>query len=246
MTTDASLSDLTTPGKHPDNNFTSGSRIIMDAAKTLIWQSRLDLGVEAVNALSKLLSEDEQYRASRFYREADRRRYVVARGQLRRLLSSQLHVQPASIRFSYSKLGKPLLGAPDCPLNFNVSHSGDLALFAFSENCHPGIDIELLQRQVEYDNLARRFFSPNEYALLMNIPVESRKRAFLAVWTRKEAVIKALGEGLALSLKTFEVTADPDSAPSILAADDQRIFRCHLHTVPVGCDAYASLAEFSE
>jgi 4'-phosphopantetheinyl transferase len=193
-----------------------------------------------------LLSPDELARARRLRHAADRRRFVVARGQLRRLLSAQLGLSPQAIIFGYTRTRKPVLEVPAAAVHFNVSHAEDRALFAISTRCQPGIDIECLRRAIEPELLARRFFTPAEYAALMQIPANQRTREFLAAWTRKEAVIKALGDGMALPLDRFEVGIGEHRAAQIVSFKDSRVRCCTLESLAVGDDFYASVAAYRE
>ncbi len=244
MTTGASLSDLTTAGKQFDDACTAFERLTLQSEELAVWQTRLDLEPAAVMQCAEMLSRDELARAERFRFAEDRRRFVVARAGLRYLLSFELEIPVAAITFRYSPRGKPLLDVSAGPVYFNISYSGDRALFAISRCCQPGVDIEFLQRRIEWEKLARRFFTPDEYAALMEIPEPRRQAAFLAGWTRKEAVIKAVGDGLALPLNTFDVSLGPDTTPRILAARDTRVERCTLYSLETGPDYVASAAAY--
>jgi 4'-phosphopantetheinyl transferase len=165
----------------------------------------------------RLLSADEADRASRFVFERDRRHFVVCRGSLREALGALLDRDPASVVFAYGPQGKPVLR--DGELEFNVSHSAGLALFAFSGNRPVGVDVESLDREVDAEALATRFFSPQEAADLLSVPIEQRREAFFNCWTRKESYIKALGKGLQCPLDSFSVTLGPGQKAAIRRID---------------------------
>ncbi|HKG53037.1 MAG TPA: 4'-phosphopantetheinyl transferase superfamily protein, partial [Anaerolineales bacterium] len=120
--------------------------------------------------------------------------------------------------FYYNQYGKPFL-APEFSsylLNFNLSHSGSMALYAITRNMEIGVDIECIQSDFEYEEIAQRFFSVNEVAVLRTIPTEKKLEAFYNCWTRKEAYIKALGKGLSLPLDSFEVSFAPWESPLLI------------------------------
>jgi 4'-phosphopantetheinyl transferase len=157
-----------------------------------------------------LLSEDERTRADRFVVEAPRRRLVFARAAMRTLLARYTGIQPGDLIFSTGPHGKPYISGTD--LRFNLSHSEDLALLAVVRDTEVGIDIEHIDPRRTTEDIAARFFSPAEQTELANHPGEERRPAFFRCWSRKEAVIKALGEGLACPLDSFDVSLDPHHA----------------------------------
>jgi 4'-phosphopantetheinyl transferase len=183
-----------------------------------VWCAQLDTPPVAVHRLQETLAADELDRAARFRFEGHRRHFIVRRGVLRAILGHYLGVEPGVLRFAYSPYGKPALAAPDSGrgLNFNLSHSQGLALYAFSRGRELGIDIEALRLDIEYERIARSFFSPREQAALMALPSEQRGQAFFCCWTRKEAYIKARGEGLSMPLHQFDVSLVPGEAARLL------------------------------
>jgi 4'-phosphopantetheinyl transferase len=183
-----------------------------------VWCSSLERPPEEVSRLLALLSNDERERAARFRVAGARDEYVVARGLLRTLLGRCLSCDPRQITFRHGPQGKPKLPEP-VPLDFNVSHSGGYALFAVSTCGEVGVDIERVRPFANALDLADRFFCPSEAAALRAHPEESRRDAFLHVWTRKEAFIKACGTGLAHGLERFEVSVPPDEPARVLRID---------------------------
>lgn len=189
------------------------------------------------------LSEDERERADRFVSEKDRVRYVATRSILRRLLGAYLNLAPSEIRFSYGAFGKPELRSPfkgspatghctsrfalgekaTAQLRFNLSHAGGWAAYAVSRDRDVGIDIEPLQNDVPWQDLAPLIFSPNERAEFDRIPPCEKAAAFLRGWTRKEAYVKGRGEGLSLSLNSFDVPLGPfESTAPVEVVDAKR------------------------
>jgi 4'-phosphopantetheinyl transferase len=161
-----------------------------------------------LSRLEEILSEDEKARADRFRFDHLRQSFVVARGILRVLLGRYLGISPASVQFSYSATGKPSLAVSDW-LDFNASHSGDLAVYAFTAQGAVGVDVEQVRPLTEMQDIAGRFFCFEEAAELMSLAPTERTHAFFLCWTRKEAYIKATGEGLSAPLDSFRVTLRP-------------------------------------
>ena len=153
-----------------------------------------------------LLSASERERAAQFHFEKDRHRYVAARSILRQLIGRYEQVPPESIEFAYNTYGKPALEGSS--LRFNVSHSADLVLLAFTRNKNIGVDVERIRPEFAAKEIAGRFFSQEEVAVLRALPAESLPGAFFTCWTRKEAFIKAHGSGLSLPLHKFVVSLD--------------------------------------
>jgi 4'-phosphopantetheinyl transferase len=167
--------------------------------------------------LKEILSSDEQERAAKFHFEADRRRYVVGRSTLRMLVGQCLGRPADRLRFDYGDAGKPSVAASvPPPLQFNVSHSGQVVLIALARGRAIGIDVEQIRTNVAVDQIAAQFFSPNESKGLSLLAADSQCDAFFTVWTRKEAYLKAKGAGLSLPLDQFEVSLSADQ-PRLLA-----------------------------
>ena len=186
----------------------------IDDGEVHVWRARLDRAHGDVERLAALLSADERDRAARFKFERDRGRYVVGRGLLRTLLASYVGCSPASLEFEYGEFSKPRLAGPGPA--FNLSHSGPVALYAVCDQGELGIDVEVEDADYSREAIAERFFSPAEVEVLRSLPRDQQPRAFLTCWTRKEAFIKARGDGLSLALDSFDVTLDPSVAPAVL------------------------------
>jgi 4'-phosphopantetheinyl transferase len=183
--------------------------------------SHLDVGPGAVRALTALLSEDERQRASRFAFDRDRRRFIVARSRLRQLLGMQLAVRPESVALVYGERGKPALARSfaSADLRFNVSHAADVAVYAFTLGRAIGIDVEALRMIPDADEIAARWFSPRENEAYLSLDPRDRPLGFFNCWTRKEAFIKALGDGLSYPLDRFDVSLAPGEPARILRVD---------------------------
>jgi 4'-phosphopantetheinyl transferase len=153
------------------------------------------------------LTGDERQRADRFHFEADRRRFTVTRALLRTILGHYLRAAPESLCFECNEFGKPSLARSQNPggINFSVAHSGDRSLLAFGLATHLGVDVEHVRVERNVTDLARAVFSPSQYESFLALPDAVRERAFFEAWTRKEAVVKALGGGLSIPFDSAEV-----------------------------------------
>ncbi|HSZ61439.1 MAG TPA: 4'-phosphopantetheinyl transferase superfamily protein [Terriglobales bacterium] len=181
-----------------------------------VWRVRLD-EPEGAGTEASILAPDENVRASRFHFEKDRVHFVRCRSALRRLLAAYLSVRAAEICFEYLSGGKPQLAVyqNSSALEFNVSHSGSIALIAVGSGQRIGVDIEKIRPDVDADALAERFFSVRERAGLRALPDHLRVAGFFACWTRKEAFLKATGDGLSFPLADFSVSTNPDVPPQL-------------------------------
>jgi 4'-phosphopantetheinyl transferase len=159
---------------------------------------------EEIERLHETLSDDERQRAARFRFDIHRRRFIAARGLLRQALSEYLGTPAHEIRFSYGAKGKPAIAGS--PLQFNVSHSEEMAVYAFALEMPLGIDVEHIRPLDDLEAIAHRFFSPGEWTAIEAMRPEKRIDAFFRCWTRKEAYIKATGDGLSYPLNKFDVS----------------------------------------
>ncbi len=163
-----------------------------------VWCASLEPEGPALDELAALLSPDERERASRFRFEKDRRRFVVARARLRILLGAYTRRSPAALVFSYGPYGKPTLSArAGCrDVRFNLSHSGELALFAIALGREVGVDLESIRPLSEMPGIVHRWFSAPERRRFHASPIRERSRVFFELWTRKEATVKGTGDGV--------------------------------------------------
>jgi 4'-phosphopantetheinyl transferase len=177
-----------------------------------IWRVCLVHGDQSDQDLCGILTQDEAARASRFHFEVDRRRYIKGRAMLRILLGRYLDTPPDEIRFQYGNHGKPEIAAPQDSrdLRFNFSDSGGLALIAVGSGSALGVDIEKVRPLPDFLDIATRFFSGREVQAILAVSQNKRQEAFFACWTRKEAYLKATGNGLLYPLSDFSVSVDPD------------------------------------
>lgn len=171
------------------------------------FRANLDASSSYSTSLAAFLSPDETERARRFHFDRDRVRYSIARGLLRALIGRYLSCHPASISFRYDSFGKPHLAHPDAKLFFNLSHSGNIALYAFTSAGELGIDIAWHDARVQGEKIARRFFTSDECSFIQQGSSEGSQERFFYLWSRKEAYIKAVSKGLSVPLNEFEVAA---------------------------------------
>lgn len=154
----------------------------------------------------ELLSKDEKERMARFRYEPDRHNFLFCRSMLRILLASYLGCPPAELRFAYSAHGKPSLASSSRALEFNLSHTEGRVLLAVCLGHRVGVDVERIRRNFAALDIANRFFSEAEKKALRETPEESVHDAFFHCWTRKEAFVKARGDGLSCPLASFDVS----------------------------------------
>lgn len=189
----------------------------LSKAEVHVWAASLDRSASSLDLIHDVLSSDERVRAEAFHFAQDREKYILARGSLRIILGRYLDVNPSGIRLSYNSHGKPALDQEFAAsqLKFNVSRSSGMALCAVTIDRELGVDIEHFRSNVVQEDIAERFFSPGEVAVLRALPEQMQVQAFFACWTRKEAYIKARGQGLSIPLDQFEVSLVPGQPASL-------------------------------
>jgi 4'-phosphopantetheinyl transferase len=205
-----------------------------------VWALRLT----ASEMDSDPLSEDEHARAARFRFEKDRRKFQLCRTTLRVLLGEYLNQPAERLCFTYGPRGKPQLAADGGGLRFNVSHSRDMALFAFAQGLEIGVDVEGDRPLSDMADIARRFFCAEEHRQLMSMAEDERKRGFFRCWTRKEAYLKATGDGLHAPLDGFQVSFETeDSAHFVhINGSPEEASQWTLHSITMNAGFTGALA----
>jgi 4'-phosphopantetheinyl transferase len=173
-----------------------------------VWRVFLDLTILEIESLLGILSADELERVGRFHFERDQKRFIVARGILRKILSRYLKMNPRNLCFEYTSRGKPVLATNSGydTLRFNLSHSSAFALYAVTRGRNIGIDIERVRDDIDVEQIAQRYFSQGEISSLERTHKNKRSGVFFQYWTRKEAFIKATGEGISFPMEQCDVT----------------------------------------
>jgi 4'-phosphopantetheinyl transferase len=211
-----------------------------------VWRATLGVTESVQVQLNQLLSESETTRAMSFRFTEDRRRWIVAHGVLRILLSRYVRLDPRLLHFDFNTYGKPFLAfpRPSTPLQFNLSHSRDVALYAFTYTRQVGIDVEYKRFDLDFEALARVSFSLNEQTALRSLPDDIKQQAFYNCWTRKEAYIKAQGKGMSIPLDQFDVSCLPGEPAALLQnpEDPHEIKRWALRELAPGKDYAGALA----
>jgi 4'-phosphopantetheinyl transferase len=182
-----------------------------------LWRVNVESCAEGLSFLAQILSPDEHTRAAKFRQAGDRTRFIICRGILRHLLSCYTGLSPAAIRFSYGFYGKPVFAPPSGetpPLQFNLSHAGGLALYAFTLANPIGVDLEP-HRLLDVPALARTFFSEGERAFLSKFSATEQLAQFFQIWTCKEACLKAMGLGLS-GLEVVKLAIAPDGSVGLV------------------------------
>jgi 4'-phosphopantetheinyl transferase len=214
-----------------------------------IWRVSVFQPLATIQYLQSLLSRDEIARAERFRFEKDRYRFIITHGLLRMLLARYLNspfLDASQLQFCTNAYGKPALDLDmqDHVLNFNLSHSHELILFAFTYLRQVGIDIEYMRPDLDFESLAQYSFSPLENEMLRALPPLERIKAFYQCWSRKEAYIKARGKGLAIPLNSFDISLRPGEPVALLNSREDpretaRWKMCALHPHPDYASALA-------
>jgi len=222
-------------------NGNEARRLVPARDEVFVW--RIDMDNTPVRR--EILSDDELVRIRRLRSLSERRRLAAARSALRQLLGGALGSDPRGLRFVYGPHGKPAVCTPNGgDLQFNMSHSGTIAMVAMSCGRAVGIDVERVRPDFDVEATARRWYSRAEYDGINSLPVSVRSSAFFAVWTRKEALLKARGDGLAAGLDRFTVAVPPDESTLLVAHPDDvaGTARWTLRDVPVATGYAASVA----
>ncbi len=211
-----------------------------------VWRIRLAVPEESIRHCRWLLSGDELQRADRFYFEKHRRRFTAARAAMRQILSRYTGLAAQELVFSYGPKGKPALsgGLEKTGISFNLSHSDEHALLAVTRGFAVGVDIEFVNSDFATEEVAESFFSDNEVRRLQALPRDERVDAFFSCWTRKEAYIKALGEGLSVPLNSFDVAFGAGIPAALLEVrgDPAEVARWSMYDIDVTEGYRAALA----
>jgi 4'-phosphopantetheinyl transferase len=217
----------------------------LEPARVDVWRVSLAQPARRRQELAQSLNDEEMARAGRFHFDRHRHAFIVARGFLRSVLARYLQIAPAAVAFVYGQKGKPALAgpglAPASPLRFNLSHAGELALLAVAHGREVGVDIEQFRPMSDAAQIAARFFAASEFATWQALPPEQQVAAFFNCWTRKEAFIKALGDGLSYPLNGFEVSLVPGEPAQLrrVMADPTAVNRWSMLALEAG-DGYAA------
>ncbi len=187
-------------------------------ANAHVWATSLAPPANVLKPLIEILVQPELDRAARFYFERDRNRFVAGRIFLRSVLARYLCADPSQLQFHYSTNGKPALGGTfaNANLHFSLAHSGDVGVLAVSPVGPVGIDVERVRPINEIDQLVDSVFSQNENLTFRKVPKNEKQSAFFRLWVRKEAFLKATGEGIAELLNQIEVSFLPDEPAKLL------------------------------
>ena len=186
-----------------------------------IWHISIEPPLDKIAEARALLSPDELERAARFHFDIHRNRYIAGRAALRTILAQYLGLSAKALAFVYGEKGKPALASHvnTRRLQFNLSHSHDRALLGVTIGSTLGVDIERINLEFGTDEIATHFFSSFEVDTLLAVPKPERGATFFSCWTRKEAYIKAVGEGLSLPLDSFDVAFGPRVEAALLRVE---------------------------
>jgi 4'-phosphopantetheinyl transferase len=220
--------------------------LIPDPDEIHVWRAGLDLNAGDRERVLQTLSADERARREKYRSKRDGDRFVAARWILRELLGGYLGVEPADLRFRYGPFGKPfLITTPEkADLLFNLAHAEGVAICAVSRARNVGVDLERIRPALEWQEIAEGFFTPREVNFLESLPAGDGSRAFFKYWTRKEACLKARGEGLSISLDSFDVSASPGETAVVFTLPEGpgKPLRWSLQDIPIDEGFAAALA----
>ncbi len=200
-----------------------------------VWLGGVPDGEAELSACLQILNEPERLRVERFQVPKARNEFVFGRAMMRLILGSVLKTDPAEISIDYDKRGKPRLGGgfSENDLSFNLAHSHSLVAMALTRGRAVGIDIEWMQREVDWSLIAGRIFSADELGELRSLPESQQSLAFFMAWTRKEAYLKATGEGLSDEISAIEVTMNPGSPPGFVRLPKAAKNLWDIHNIPL-------------
>jgi 4'-phosphopantetheinyl transferase len=175
-----------------------------------LWRRKLESPDQEIQTLFNILNEEEKIKAKRFVFEKHQRRFIVARSTLKIILSNYLKIAPNQIGLKYSSRGKPTLIKDINPdkLEFNVSHSEELAIYGITRDRLIGVDVEYNRAMGDAEQLAKRFFCPQEYEIIRSLNSPEKEQTFFQLWTAKEAYLKATGEGISGGLDQIVVSLE--------------------------------------
>lgn len=221
-------------------------RLILEREAVHVWRVSLAQPRSRIQTFLHLLTPDERARAEAYHFQHDRERFIAARGALRTILARYLRITPEQLCFTYSRYGKPTLleAMNGRGLRFNISHSHEMALCAVTRGREVGVDVEFIREDFASMDIAGRFFSQGEVAALRALPPGAQTPAFFNCWTRKEAYIKARGEGLSHPLDSFTVSVIPGAPARLLSTknDPQEGSHWCLHELAAGAGYMAAIA----
>ena len=208
------------------------NKLLLGARDLDIWCVRLFATAKYDCWFEKMLSTEERDRVRSFREAKVRKMFTLAHGVLHALLGRYLGVGASAVSFKYGVHNKPSLETCNSTLQFNMSRSDDLAVYAFASDCQLGVDVERIRWIPDLESITRRFFTLEEHSQLCGLDGRDRCQAFFNCWTRKEAYIKAIGDGLSIPLNSFQVSLRPNEPATfrrlLSVSETRRSWRlCH-------------------
>jgi len=201
---------------------------IISSNEVHVWRFCQEETHSQIETLQGILSPDELARSEKFHFEKDRKKFILTRGTLRNLLGSYLGKDPQQVRFNYTSFGKPFLAidSENDNIRFNLSHSGEVVLYAITRNQKIGIDIEQVRDHTDVMAIAKRFFSPGEIGELEKANKKNRTELFFRYWVRKEAFVKAMGKGVSFPMERLDVSSLNEISPIIKVTEENNETAC--------------------
>jgi len=211
-----------------------------------VWCVSLEVEKDSLESLQRFLSKDERKKIQRLRFEKVRNSFIAGRYYLRVIVAPYLNTKPENLEFQYGPYGKPALAGKfeSTGTCFNMSHSHGLALYAVTSGQAVGVDIEKVRPDLDCIKIAERYFSPQEVEALRNLPKDQQRQGFFNCWTRKEAYLKAKGEGFSSPADQFQVSLTPGEPAALLGhrLDPLEVAKWSIEDLDVGPDYTAALA----
>lgn len=220
------------------------ANLLIPPQEVHVWSASLTVSMQQIFAFEQTLATDERHRANRFRFEQDKTRFIASRGMLRDILSRYLNLEPDQVQFAYGEYGKPTLASTikHTGLEFNLSHSGAMAVYAIAHQKQVGIDVEQHRFLNNLNPLVQQCLSPKELEVFLTLEPAHQQTTFFHYWTGKEAYLKAIGKGLAVPLEQIEIPLDTSKPTKLLV--EESAFQSndwYLQTVPVSTGYSAAL-----
>ena len=214
------------------NSFISmGSGWLGELAENTVHVYTCDLAWTETQAAFawRWLHVDERSRVERWRDPVVRRRFIAGRSYLRWLLGRYLHLRPDEVEIRYAPQGKPVVDG----IQFNLAHSWDVGVIAFAQKIPVGVDVEWIDPQLDFGQAVRLAFSPQEKSMMEKLPEDQQRGAFYQIWTCKEALLKAIGEGFHISPRAFSVQIDRSQSPRIESIEENGIDVSQFQLTPI-------------
>ena len=208
----------------------------------VVWMAQVSQAHDSLPFLEPFLYLNDKQRAARFRFPEDRARFVLGRGLLRQCLGRYLGQIAATIKLAYTALGRPIF-PQDQTIQFSMTHTHDLVAIAVTARAQVGIDLEYMQSPADLSELAGRILSAEDFRIFQTLSSVEKIPAFYRAWTRKEAYLKARGEGISEGLQQVSVAFGPEESAFVIdTRDESAAQKWRLHPLPAPVNYLGSIA----